>query len=204
MNIPFNYQVVSVTPEARCMEVIYTSPGRTPVHVGVRIPNKGESLEAVIQSFAPIAIWAEAEAELSDIEVGTSGSYQPPTPLSALAQARADKLTEIADWRYFQENIGVTVRGFRVDTSRETRALLADAQSNLEQGVMETIQWKGLDGVWKTLTAADVAQIRAEVFAYVQACFAAEAALVELVKAATSVEEIRSIVLPEAVFTGGA
>lgn len=206
MNIPFNYQVASVDKEARCMEVIYTSQGRTPVHVGVRIPNEGESLDEVIVQHAPWGIWLERETVLADIEVGTSGSFTPnPTPtLSLFERTRQEKLWEIADWRFFHENAGITVDGFKVATDRVSRTALADAQQNLTKGVLAEVQWKGMDGAWKTFDAAGLEKLRAAVFVYVQGCYNAEAALVALVNEARSVEEIKGITLPEVIFNGAA
>ena len=71
--ITFTYEIVNVDENARCMEVVYSSEGRQTVHIGARLPYEGESLESVIQAFAPVPFWREQETPVVVPEVGTSG-----------------------------------------------------------------------------------------------------------------------------------
>jgi hypothetical protein len=73
MNIQYTYEISSVDQAARCMEVVYSSEGCQTMHIGARLPFEGESLEAVIQIYAPVAYWREQELPVVVPQVGTSG-----------------------------------------------------------------------------------------------------------------------------------
>ena len=77
MSIAYTYEIVAVDQAARCMEVVYSSNGHQTMRIGARLPFEGESLEAVIQMYAPVAYWLEQQAPVSVPEVGTSGVVTP-------------------------------------------------------------------------------------------------------------------------------
>jgi hypothetical protein len=78
MSIEYTYEIVKVDEAARVMEVVYSSEGRQTMHIGARLPFEGESLEAVIQMYAPVAYWLEQEMPVVVPTVGTSGVIAPP------------------------------------------------------------------------------------------------------------------------------
>jgi hypothetical protein len=80
MSIAYTYEIVSVDPAARCMEIVYSSEGRQTMHIGARLPFEGESLEAVVEMYSPVAYWLEQEAAVVVPEVGTSGVVSPASP----------------------------------------------------------------------------------------------------------------------------
>lgn len=77
MSIQYTYQIIKVDPQARVMEIVYNSEGRQPVHVGARLPYAGESVEAVVQMYSPVAYWLEREAEVIIPQVGAGGQIVP-------------------------------------------------------------------------------------------------------------------------------
>lgn len=64
------------------MEVVYSADGHETMHVGVRLPFEGESLEAVLTAFAPIPHWEQAKLNVVVPVVGASGTVDttPPPP----------------------------------------------------------------------------------------------------------------------------
>lgn len=80
MTISYNYEIISVDENARCMEVIYRSTGYPDMHIGARLPYEGESLNSVIEQYSPVPIWLEITRAVSLPQVGTSGSIEPPQP----------------------------------------------------------------------------------------------------------------------------
>ena len=75
------------------MEVVYTAPGYPTMHIGARLPYEGESLEAVIQMYAPIRYWEEISQPVVVPVVGTTGTVAvstPPTVLPAQAITPSD------------------------------------------------------------------------------------------------------------------
>lgn len=53
--IRYGYEVTAVHEAARCMEVVYSAEGRQPILIGTRLPYEGESLEQVVQLYAPVS-----------------------------------------------------------------------------------------------------------------------------------------------------
>lgn len=102
-DINYNYEIKSVNEEARCMEVLYTSEGRDPVLVGVRIPFEGESLEWVIESFSPVAMWAAQETPIQSITAGLTGSRPTAAAWNApskdeVVRRQRNALLDGTDW----------------------------------------------------------------------------------------------------------
>lgn len=80
MSITYTYEIIAVDEAARCMEVVYSAEGHQTMHVGARLPYQGESLEAVIEMFAPVAYWLEQAMPVAVPQVGASGVVSPVTP----------------------------------------------------------------------------------------------------------------------------
>jgi len=83
MSITYNYEIISVDPAARCMEVVYTSEGRQTMHIGARLPYEGEELQEVIAMYSPVAYWLEQERPVQVPQVGVVGTIVPPAPQPA-------------------------------------------------------------------------------------------------------------------------
>jgi hypothetical protein len=81
MSITYTYEIIKVDEAARCMEVVYSSEGRQTMHIGARLPFVGETLEAVVQMYAPVALWREQEAQVVVPEVGAAGVIAAPEEL---------------------------------------------------------------------------------------------------------------------------
>ena len=77
MSIEYTYEIVSVDEAARCMEVVYSAEGHQTMHIGARLPFVGESLESVIEAYAPVPLWLEMATPVSVPQVGTSGTVAP-------------------------------------------------------------------------------------------------------------------------------
>lgn len=81
MSIEYTYEITSVDEAARCMEVVYSAEGRQTMRIGARLPFEGESLEAIIDMYAPVAYWREQELSVVVPQVGTTGVITPPPPV---------------------------------------------------------------------------------------------------------------------------
>jgi len=99
--IEYTYEIISVDQEARCMEVVYSSPGRQTFHIGARLPYENETLDTILQMYSPVAHWLEAEQKTQAPQI-SSGSltYIPPTaPEPAhFARSRRNMLLTHTDW----------------------------------------------------------------------------------------------------------
>ena len=199
-SIAYTYEIINVDPQARVMEVVYTSEGRQTMHIGARLPYVGESLEAIVQMYAPVAYWREQEAELAEVAAGTSGAVVPPQPQPVtLESVKRDKLAEIADWRFRRETSGVSVNGVRIKTDRESQATITGAFITLSQGLVSSVDWKAAEGHWVQLGLADITAVAQAVTTHVQQCFSLEKMYAERVNAAATIEDVIAVV-PETIF----
>lgn len=195
--IAYNYEIIRKDLAAKVMEVVYTSPGRNPVHVSARLPYVGESELAVIQMFAPVPRWLEQDMEVQDVEVGKTGAVVPPdVKPTTLGTAKQSKAAAIAAWRYALEVSGITVGGSMVRTDRESQAQLTGAYQTLKGGLVDSIDWKTATGTFVTLTLTDVTALAQAVAQHVQYCFTQEKNLLSRVAAAQTIEDVNAISLP--------
>jgi hypothetical protein len=79
MSIEYTYEIISVNEQARSMEVVYTATGYPTMHIGTRLPYEGETLEAIIDMYSPIAYWREISQPVVVPVVGTIGTVVVPT-----------------------------------------------------------------------------------------------------------------------------
>lgn len=215
MTIPFTYTVVRVDSDARCMDVVFESPGRPSVTVGTRIPRKGENLDLVMESYAPIGYWGELDQDLEAPEVGSRGAsgvaalLQVAAPefasdMTTVAQVRERRMRDIANWRYQKEVGGINLNGSLIRTDRESQASVGSAYSSLKNGLVDRVSWKTGDGTWVELTEVEISVVASAVARHVRDCFDAEKELVEqLDQALTGISDVpgaivaaNSVVLP--------
>jgi hypothetical protein len=192
MSIQYTYEIISVDQAARVMEVVYSSEGRQTMHIGARLPFVGESLEAVIDMFSPVAYWREQEAQVIVPALGSGTIGQPE--VETLESAKAKKLSEIAVWRFGRETAGVTLNGASIRTDRESQAQLTGAYTSLKNGFLTSVNWKDANGQWVALSLAQIEPIAIAVAQHVQACFDAEMVLAQQVAAAQTIEAVNAVV----------
>jgi hypothetical protein len=197
MNIPYQYEVVGVDGPARCMEIRYTSEGRDPVHVGARLPYVGETLEQVAAMYAPLGLWVDAERPVVVPTAGATGGYAPAPAATMNLQAAKDvKKEAVAAWRYANEIAGISVGGAKVRTDRESQAQLTGALISLQNGIIQSVDWKDADGQFVQLDTAAVTGIATVVAQHVQSCFTQEKQLCAQIDACATIEEVTAIVIP--------
>jgi hypothetical protein len=197
MSIAYTYEIIAVDQAARVMEVVYTSPGRQTMHIGARLPYQGETVEAIVEMFAPVAYWLEQEAAVVVPSVGVSGSVTPPgVEPTTLGSAKQAKKAEIAAWRYMEETKGVVLGGSTIKTDRESQATISGAYSSLKDGLIPSVDWKTADGAFVTLGVTEIAAIAQAVAQHVQGSFTAEKALAQQVDSAETIEAVQAIVVP--------
>lgn len=80
MSITYTYEIIAVDQAARCMEIVYTSEGRPTMHIGARLPYEGETLEAVVEMYAPVRYWEDLKTPVIVPQVGASGVIVPVAP----------------------------------------------------------------------------------------------------------------------------
>ncbi|MEM7422101.1 MAG: DUF4376 domain-containing protein [Pseudomonadota bacterium] len=102
-----------------------------------------------------------------------AGAYTTPPPPSQ------DTLSaHLADLRWVRETGGILVNGFAVETNRESQALMANA---LQTVTSWPVKFKGRDGAFQDIDEAGLQAIVTVVTAHVQAAFAAESSVLEMI-----------------------
>ena len=77
MDLQYNYKIIKVDEENKVMEIVYTP--QEPSHlgeytVGARLPYVGESLESVVQMYAPRGLWHQEVYDIDTVIEGSEGS----------------------------------------------------------------------------------------------------------------------------------
>ena len=86
-----------------------------------------------------------------------------------------------AEARWNKTQGGLTLpNGVKIDTSDSSQAKITQALLMLQQGWVQTVEWKAVTG-WVTLDEAAMTGIAQAVAAHVQACFSAERELLEAI-----------------------
>jgi hypothetical protein len=148
MNITYTYEIISVDQQARCMEVVYTSEGMPTMHIGTRLPYEGETLEDIVQMYAPVRYWEEINTPVVTVTPGQSGSIvvQPIVPnATEIALARRTQLLVNSDWTQLAD----------VPLSAERRAQWATYRQALrditdQSGFPDNINWPATPGIQVT------------------------------------------------------
>lgn len=118
---------------------------------------------------------------------------EPLPPEPTFDELKAQKKAEIAAARYAAETGGCTVDGVTIATDRGSQSLLAAAVVTARLDPEFKTRWKCADGHFVTLDAMQLRAIGDAVTAHVEACFAREAELVELIDAAATPDELDAI-----------
>lgn len=153
-----------VTPDDEAHAAFVAAGGRPS-----RIASEAE-LAHVLRTQAPGLIPAWLLGASTFVQPA-AGAYTPDQLAAYAADAR---------WR--RETAGITVSGAAVATDRESQAMLSGAWAYVQQNPAATIRWKAADG-FVTLDAAAVTALAVAVGAHVQACFATEADVIEMIRA---------------------
>ena len=117
--------------------------------------------------------------------------HPPPEP--SFDELKAAKYDEIATARYETETGGCTIDGITIATDRGSQALLTAAVVTARLEPEFTVRWKCADNRFVTLDSVQLKAIGAAVTAHVEACFAREGELCELIDAAQTPEELDAI-----------
>lgn len=94
------------------------------------------------------------------------------------ADVLADKLAQLAAYRYEKETAGITVNGTQIKTDRESQGAIASSYLSLKDGILNGVRWKGKNG-WVSLTLPQARGIAQAVAEHVQACFQRESELTD-------------------------
>lgn len=121
---------------------------------------------------------------LARVEPVLSGAMAIPYTLTLRqpSDVFADKLAQLAAYRYQKETAGITVNGTQIKTDRESQGAIASSYLSLKDGILNGISWKGKNG-WVSLTLPQARGIAQAVAIHVQGCFQRERELTDALQA---------------------
>jgi HEAT repeat protein len=111
-------------------------------------------------------------------------------PLAALKQRKAE---EIAAARYKAEIGGMDFYGVPIATDDRSKSLLFAAYGEAAANPDFEDRWKGADGIFRPVDAATIIALYDALRAHVTACFAREAALLDVLNQTETPENVHVI-----------
>jgi len=117
--ISYTYEITRVDPDAKAMDILYTSLEHGTMLVGARMPWEGETVEQIAAMYSPVRNWVEQTLSVAPVAVGTGGEFAVdltaeaaarPTTASKLDLVRAMRATDHADsslWDAFKAQLAM-------------------------------------------------------------------------------------------------
>ena len=131
----------------------------------------------------------EPYEDISEAQTAAISGYFAPMTLD---EAKSAKIAEVAHARWVAETGGVALNGMTIRTDRESQSLITGAALKALQDAEYVCSWK-TDGGFVQLAAPQILAIADAVRAHVQACFDHERALLALIDAAGTLEDLEAV-----------
>lgn len=119
-----------------------------------------------------VAALVPCEPDVAQRWTYDGGTFSPPVP------SAPDLYAYAADKRWRVETGGAIVGGVTVATDDRSKVMIMGARIKADADPDYVVGWKVADGGFVNLTAPQIIAVSNAVLAHVDACFAAEAALV--------------------------
>lgn len=160
--INYTYEITRVDPDAKAMDIVYTSPEHGTMLVGARMPWEGETLDGIVQMYAPVRYWVERTLAVAAVQEGTSGEVSADLTGGSAAPLVASKLDLVRAMRATDHGEGFLWDAFKAqlaladDASQEDWQLAAFLAENdpVLVAVMTTLYGDGAAGQIAALFAA--------------------------------------------------
>jgi hypothetical protein len=191
IEIPYTYEITA--EQERSMTVLFKSDGYQDLYIGVRKPFEDEILADVIHSYAPTSFWIFSQTTVTNVVIGTTGTYIPPSFIETLESVKENKKQALSAWRYAKENLFVTFDGNKISTSRESRVAITETFVNMNNNIINEVNWKTMNGIFVTYNKIQFSTLVNAVTNYVQNCFNEEKLYLEQINQATTIEEVKAI-----------
>ena len=117
--ISYTYEITRVDPDAKAMDIRYTSPEHGSILVGARMPWEGETVEMIAAMYSPVRNWIEHTLSVASVAVGaggeftvdlTAGEAARPTTMSKLDLVRMMRVTDHGEgflWDAFKAQLAM-------------------------------------------------------------------------------------------------
>jgi hypothetical protein len=127
--------------------------------------------------------------DVGNISEGYALGNLSPEPITL-----EQKLSELANHRFQVETSNITIAGIQIKTDRESQSMINSAFTALSSGMIESTDWKGVDG-WTSVTLEQLTPLATAVALHVADCFRKERVASGIIKE-LSEGEIQVIDIP--------
>lgn len=100
-----SYEITRVDPDAKAMDILYTSPDYGTMLVGARMPFEGETVEMIAAMFSPLQNWVTQTLPVAAVSAGLTGAL-PTSPAGSTAPTAMSKLELVRAMRNTDHNGG--------------------------------------------------------------------------------------------------
>jgi hypothetical protein len=114
-------------------------------------------------------------------------------PVLTLEQRKSQILSKLAERRWQVECGGATLGGSFVATDDRSKLLITGAYQQALLNPQYSTRWKSGAGEWVTLDAQTIIAVYGAVVSWVQACFAREGELSDMVQSVATEEQIKAM-----------
>ena len=165
---------------------------------GKRYASKFDGIKAdafIYDSFNAFKIIDGIRSQMTDAEKKIADdfvtAYEIIVPFS---EKKIKKIQNAKDLRKRAENQGIIVANMRIDTSRESQAMINSTYTFLKENPTSTLNWKTENG-FVQIGLTEISAIATAVGKYIQECFNAEYENVKAIEACTTEEELNAVKL---------
>ena len=120
--INYTYQVVRVDRAHGIMDVKYSSEEYGSQTIGMPLPAEGQSVEARVAEYSPVASWLQQDVVSAQVSVGTSGALTFTPTVSATGAVEKTRIAaELRQFPHGDSNLWVAFKEQIALADEETR-----------------------------------------------------------------------------------
>lgn len=199
----YSWKIEHIDDVTNTMTVKYTfntSYPLEPVLVNMSRCPAGVNVNDHVRQHAPTSVLTPGSLYNNSAVVGMTGlDYVYVDSIVVMDTVSLDdykklKLEELAAKRFEFETGGLELGATKVDTSRQSQAILTAAYISLKNNLITSVDWKDESGAFITLGLAEIEALSTAVSMHVQQAFTKEKDLTALVLAAGTKSEVDAIV----------
>lgn len=150
--------------------------------------DKGDGIHAALAAQG-IKIWADASTGIVYSNNAVL-ALQINQAFDYVADRKAAKLLDLANFRWLKETGGIVVGGLQIDTTDRSKTLITGALIVAQADPSQTFDFKTVDGAYKQIDAATMVGIYQAVAKWVQTCFANEQVVAAQINALKDVQAV--------------
>lgn len=202
----FQYEVKDVSEDGKSIVITYTYDGKDPVDVGARAPYQNESLELIVDMFAPTMYYCEQEAKHLPVSIGDSGSrthtvddlgkdeFSGLSDEEKLSKIKSNKLDELNLNVIQKEESGtVDVDGVLISTSLASQSRLSAIITLIQCGYTGDIKIKSSSNDVISVNEVFIKSALSSIAEYSMDLLSWQEYIIAKIKSSSTIEDVYAI-----------